>query len=100
MDHMANFFHKIGDDIKKYMNEMDEEMSPEEAKKKDDEALMQTIDEIMADASLDALNDQEKTNLKALLGDKLTKIVDQSFQDGFSCGYMNGSMVQNEEGFE
>ncbi|EOS59900.1 hypothetical protein C815_01923 [Firmicutes bacterium M10-2] len=97
---MANFFHKIGDDIKKYMNEMDEEMSPEEAKKKDEDALAQTIDQIMADASLDALNDQEKENLKRLLGNQLSKIVDQSFQDGFSCGYMNGSMVQNEEGFE
>lgn len=31
---MAHFFKHIGEDIKKYMSEMDEEMTPEDAKRR------------------------------------------------------------------
>ncbi|WP_305153413.1 hypothetical protein [uncultured Dubosiella sp.] len=90
---MAHFFKHIGEDIKKYMSEMDEEMTPEDAKKKDDAALTQAVDSLAGSLQL---NDDQKT----LLMNTMQKVVDQSFQDGFSCGYMNGSMVGSEEGFD
>ena len=97
---MAHFFKTLGEDFKKAMNEMDEEMSPDDVKKKDDAALQGAIEAILADPNIAKLDLNAKDALKAQLEERMQKIVDQSFQDGFSCGYMNGSMVSDEEGFE